>query len=54
MNKKELNEIKMLISQVDRKLQGMYIKVIGSSKSSDNEGKYNEWYGCSRKKTRWI
>jgi len=39
---KELNEIKMLVSQVDRKLQGMYIKVIGSSKSSDNEGKYNE------------
>ena len=34
---KELGEIKMLISQVDRKLQGMSIKVIGKARSNDEE-----------------
>ena len=34
---KELGEIKMLISQVDRKLQGMSIKVIGKARSNDED-----------------
>ena len=36
-SERELGEIKMLISQVDRKLQGMSIKVIGKSHSAEDE-----------------